>query len=127
VGEVSAFGGGEMTYACLVLPFPPSLNSIIACMGKRRVKTAAHTQYMIKASRAIKQQPCARFTDPVSVVASFGRPNKRRRDIDNFFKAVGDALQANEVLEDDYLIHKSTLQWVDDVVGVRVEIETLED
>lgn len=114
-----------MTYSCLMLPFPPSVNSIIKCYSSRRVKTDAHTRYMTEACKALQVQPRTRYTAPVSVVASFGRPDNRKRDLDNHFKAVGDALQANQVLKDDSLIHRLTLQWDEDVTGVRVEIEEM--
>lgn len=110
-------------YLCLVLPFPPSVNSIIACMGSRRVKTARHKAYLDDACRAIKQQPHDSITGAVHVNIMLGKPDKRKRDLDNHAKAVLDALVAMEVIEDDSLIEKLTLQWDSTVVGAMVEIE----
>lgn len=114
-------------YTCLILPFPPSVNSIIACWkvgGKcARIKTAKHKDYMAEATKAIRKQPRETYDQTVMVTASFGVPDRRTRDLDNHFKAVGDAMVVAGVLADDSLIHRLTLQWVPDVVGVRVEIE----
>ena len=48
---------------------------------------------------------------------SFGRPNKMRRDVANFGRAVTDQLVKAGVIEDDCLIEQMTLQWSADVVG----------
>ena len=109
-------------YACLILPFPPSVNSIIACMGNRRIKTARHRDYLGEAGLALDRQKFPMFSSPVSVEMAMGRPDKRVRDIDNHAKAVLDALTAHKVLEDDSLVHRLLLYWSTEVVGVRVEI-----
>ncbi len=110
-------------HACLVLPFPPSVNSIWRAFRGRNIKSKRGREYDARADVCLQQQqPLPRFTQPVSVEAAFGRPDKRRRDLDNHAKAVLDALTRNGVLEDDSLIHRLLLYWSPDVVGVRVEI-----
>jgi crossover junction endodeoxyribonuclease RusA len=115
-----------MMYACLILPFPGSVNTLWRAYNNRNIKSARGREYDKDAARALeRQRPLPFFSKPVQIVASMGRPDKRRRDIDNHWKAAGDALVAAGVLADDSLIHRLTLQWVDDVTGVRVEIEEI--
>lgn len=111
-------------YACLVLPFPPTTNNLFA--GKtRRFKSRRYKEWSDEAGRAIAAQNPPGFACPVAVTYSYGRPDKRRRDIGNLEKAVSDSLVDTGVLADDSLIEKLTLQWCEDVTGCRVEIEAL--
>ncbi len=52
------------------------------------------------------------FNSPVSVEILFILPNKRRRDLDNIMKTLGDCLVYAGILEDDNLIFKQTLEKV---------------
>ncbi len=52
------------------------------------------------------------FEEPVSVEILFLLPNKRRRDLDNIMKTLGDCLVYAGILEDDNLIFKQTLEKV---------------
>ena len=56
----------------------------------------------------------------------FGRPDKRRRDVANYEKAVSDILVTAGVIEDDSLIEEITLRWAD-VEGVEVTITEYDD
>ncbi len=54
---------------------------------------------------------------------SIGRPDRRKRDLDNLLKGPIDLLVSFGVLADDQLIDRLTARWDADVVGCRVEIE----
>lgn len=112
-----------MTHLCLVLPFPPSVNGLYA--GKqRRYKSKRYTAWCLEASMALmRQRPFKCFTGNVTEIISLGRPDKRTRDVWNYEKAINDLLVEHEVLEDDSLIQKGTIQWAPDVVGAMVELE----
>jgi Holliday junction resolvase RusA-like endonuclease len=56
-----------------------------------------------------------------------GRPDKRKRDIDNVNKAVLDLLEAIEVVENDHYIHDLRSYWSDEVSGVQVMIKDYEE
>jgi crossover junction endodeoxyribonuclease RusA len=58
------------------------------------------------------QRP-ARITGPVTVVISAGRPDRRRRDIDNLAKSLLDLLVAHRVMDDDSLVRSVTSRWDD--------------
>lgn len=107
----------------LWLPFPPSLNSLFP--GKvRRHKSERYEAWILEAKRAVCQQHFTQFTQPVSIAYKFGAPNKKKRDIDNLFKAPNDLLVSVGAIADDSLIHKISGEWAD-ISGCEVEIIAL--
>ncbi len=50
------------------------------------------------------------FDKPVEVFITFILPNKRRRDLDNIMKTLGDCLTYANIIKDDNLIYKQTLE-----------------
>jgi crossover junction endodeoxyribonuclease RusA len=58
----------------------------------------------------------------VTVVYTFARPDKRKRDLGNLEKAVSDILVKMGVIQDDSFIQKITLQWGKAPMGCRVEL-----
>ncbi len=69
------------------------------------------------------------FKNPVKVNITFILPNKRRRDLDNIMKTLGDCLVYANIIEDDNLIYVQNLQKfiVKGEEGVIIEIEELEN
>lgn len=65
------------------------------------------------------------FTGPVSIEIAVGRPDMRRRDLDNTIKPVLDLLTAARVWADDNQVHRLQAYWTDDVVGVQVDIQPM--
>ncbi len=65
------------------------------------------------------------FDKPVSVEILFILPNKRRRDLDNIMKTLGDCLVYAGIIEDDNLIFKQTLEKrvVKGVEGIVINIK----
>lgn len=114
-------------YTCLILPFPPTLNNLFINNPQTRGRFASkkYRTWQDEAARAIEmQRPFLAWQNMgVSVTYSFGRPDKRRRDVANYEKAISDALTRGGVLGDDAQIEHMTLRWDSDVVGCRVEIE----
>lgn len=117
-----------MSYTCIILPMPPSLNHIWRGRGARVTKSTRYTAWITTAGIALAQQkPLPRYDGPVAVSISIGRPDKRRRDLDNCgAKAALDLLVRHGVLADDSLVHDLRLRWDAEVVGARVEIETMQ-
>ena len=113
-----------MNYACLLFPFPPTTNNLFAGRA-RRFASKGYRAWQAEADHALSlQAPLPRFDGPVSVVLTLGRPDKRRRDLANYEKAVIDRIVHHGILSDDSLIHELTMLW-GDVTGCRVEIEPL--
>lgn len=119
-----------MTYACLMLPRPPSLNNLFVNNRRTggRFTSKTYAAWQAEAGHALVQQrPLPRFDGPVSVTVGIGRPDRRKRDLDNVgAKAVLDLLVKHGVLADDSLIQRITMEWVEDVTGARVELEAAE-
>jgi crossover junction endodeoxyribonuclease RusA len=65
------------------------------------------------------------FEEPVEVNILFILPTKRRRDLDNIMKTLGDCLVTARILKDDDLIYKQTLEkvYIPKKEGVIVEIK----
>lgn len=107
----------------LYLPFSPSLNSLFPGKGRRH-KSEKYEAWIIEAKRALSQQHFTCFNKPVSISYKFGKPDARKRDIDNLFKAPNDLLVACGAIKDDSLIHRISGEWAD-IEGVEVEIALL--
>ena len=115
-----------MASAVLVLPFPPSVNALYAHDRKtnRRFIAKRYAAWKGEAGFALAQQkPLPRFPGKIYVTMRFGRPDRRRRDVANFEKAVSDLLVSAGVIVDDCLIERNSQEWDDAIVGCQVEIE----
>jgi crossover junction endodeoxyribonuclease RusA len=118
------------------LPYPPSVNSLYP--GKaRRYKSEKYKKWISEATAEFFDQypgwlvaPVPTITGAVQVNYRFGRPDQRKRDLANLEKAVSDFLVLVQVIEDDCLIVKLTLEWAPvSSVGcyINVEQEPLDD
>ena len=108
----------------LDLPFPPSVNGLFATnfKTKRRFSTKQYKAWESAAMLAIVQQNVGKQLGKVKVTYEYGRPDKRRRDVENYAKAVSDILVSANIITDDSEIEEMLLKWAD-VTGVRVTIE----
>ncbi len=112
-----------MSYCCLMLPFPVSTNNLFAGRTKR-FPSRRYRAWREEAGLALAaQRPLPSFSEPVEVTLSIGKPDRRKRDLDNLFKAPLDLLVEFGVLADDHLVHRLSAKWLPDVVGCRVEIK----
>lgn len=114
----------------LILPFPPSVNGYWrapnkgASIGKHLVsergrKYQAETYAMV--IEQLRRKPKA-ITENVSVSVVLFPPTKACRDLDNYFKALFDALTKANVWADDSQIKKLNAEWGPVVKGGRVEL-----
>ncbi|MCE9870293.1 MAG: RusA family crossover junction endodeoxyribonuclease [Hafnia sp.] len=114
----------------LILPFPPSVNGYWrapnkgASIGKHLVsergrKYQAETYAMV--IEQLRRKPKA-ITENVSVSVVLFPPTKARRDLDNYFKALFDALTKANVWADDSQIKELSAKWGPVVKGGRVEL-----
>lgn len=56
------------------------------------------------------------LTSPCHVSAKFFVPDRRKRDLDNLFKALLDALTHAGVWKDDSLVHSMYVEWGDRLI-----------
>lgn len=82
----------------LELPYPPSVNAYYVCVNNRLVIGTAGKKYRERVRAAICD--CGCLPGQVTVLAEFYPPDRRRRDVDNLFKAFFDAIKYG-LIEDD--------------------------
>ena len=85
----------------LDLPYPPSVNHYFNYYQGRPVLSKDARTYRHKVRRIAIEQGIKPMMGPLSVHIDIYPPDKRRRDIDNCFKSVLDALQNAGVFWDD--------------------------
>ncbi|WP_313129497.1 RusA family crossover junction endodeoxyribonuclease [Pseudescherichia vulneris] len=114
----------------LVLPFPPSVNTYWRAPNKgplkgRHLISAAGRKYQSAACVAIVEQ-LRRLPKPSRELAAVKiilfPPDARRRDIDNYNKALFDALTHAGVWEDDSQVKRMLVEWGPVTKKGRVEI-----
>jgi len=114
----------------LTLPFPPCVNTYWRAPNKgslagRHLVSAAGRKYQSEASAAIVEQ-LRRLpkpsTAPAVVEIVLFPPDQRRRDLDNYNKALFDALTHAGVWEDDSQVKKMLVEWGPVVPKGKVEI-----
>lgn len=114
----------------LVLPFPPCVNTYWRAPNKgplagRHLISADGRRYQSAACTAIIDQ-LRRLPKPSSVPAAVEiilyPPDARRRDLDNYNKALFDALTHAGVWEDDSQVKRMLVEWGPVVPKGRVEI-----
>src|SRR5581483_2886249 len=99
----------------LHLPFPPSQNHLWQRAKKGMRKTERYQAWLEEAGWTAKAQlaPGTRIDRPYVLSVQALRPDKRRRDLDNFgFKAVSDLLVGLGVITDDSLCEMLSARWV---------------
>lgn len=114
----------------LTLPFPPSVNTYWRAPNKgplagRHLISAAGRKYQSDACAAIIEQ-LRRLpkpsTTPAAVAITLFPPDLRRRDLDNYNKALFDALTHAGVWEDDSQVKRMLMEWGPVVSKGKVEI-----
>lgn len=95
------------------LPYPPSLNHIHQTAGRMRIKTDKYRVWEADAYEALLQQrPWKRFTGLVEISVTLGRPDKRKRDLDNVgAKVILDLLVKHQIIRDDCDVVRITMAW----------------
>jgi crossover junction endodeoxyribonuclease RusA len=86
----------------LELPWPPTVNSYLAIVGNRKVKTERARQYCRKVVSYLSQQKVKSFRDnKIKIEIEAYPPDLRRRDMDNITKALFDSLKTAGLYDDD--------------------------
>ncbi|MDT7459973.1 RusA family crossover junction endodeoxyribonuclease [Citrobacter koseri] len=114
----------------LVLPFSPSVNTYWRSPNSGPLKG----RHLISAKgRAYQSAACAAIIEqlrrlpkpsssPASVEILLYPPDSRRRDIDNYNKALFDALTHAGIWEDDSQVKRMLVEWAPQVADGKVEI-----
>jgi len=86
------------------LTYPPSANRLWRSAGKGKVYTSPEYAAWKKdaawtVAAAVSQQ--GRVEGPYELVIAVRKPDRRKRDLDNLFKPISDALVAGGAIKDD--------------------------
>lgn len=118
----------------LTLPFPPSVNGYWrspnkgASRGRTLVSErgrAFQAEAIAQVMEQLRRRPKPISTD-ISVAVVFYPPTKARRDLDNFFKALFDAMTQAGVWLDDSQIKHIDAKWGPVIKGGKVELQISE-
>lgn len=105
----------------LILPYPPSINSLYATFRGRRIISAKGKKFKADVALLAKQQGAQILKNELSVTFRVFRP-KRIGDLDNRLKITQDALKGI-CFEDDKQITEIHAYRFDDRNNPRIEID----
>jgi crossover junction endodeoxyribonuclease RusA len=107
----------------LQLPYPPSANRLWIRARKGMRRSDEYMAWLNEAGWMAKAQRPKRISGPYKLSVQASRPDKRRRDIDNLLKPIGDLLEHIGVIENDCDCEMVTARWVTVGQGVTAIIE----
>lgn len=100
----------------LILPFPPSVNGYWRSTSRGMLISERGRKYRINAIAAVYEQLRRRpqaITHDIDIHVILYPPNRARRDLDNFQKALFDAVTHAGVWADDIQIKRMVVEWGD--------------
>ncbi|WP_413734363.1 RusA family crossover junction endodeoxyribonuclease [Sodalis sp. RH21] len=114
----------------LTLPFPPSVNSYWrapnqgALAGRHLISVNGRryrTDVLASVLEQLRRMPVALCHD-LSIELVLYPPNRARRDLDNCFKALFDALTHAGIWQDDSQVKQLSARWGEVTIGGKAEI-----
>lgn len=97
------------------LPFPPSVNAYYRMFRGIMTIGPRGREYKLSVINDTPDVPCIR--EPVIVIVTLHPPTLAKRDLDNFSKALFDAMADTGIIENDLLIRESHVRWGQKVPG----------
>lgn len=104
----------------LHLPHPTSTNRLYRKTSTGVHRSPAYATWFRAAGNELNAQHPGKVSGPYELRISLGRPDRRRRDLDNIVKAISDLLVSHGVVSDDSEAIKITLEWSDAIFGAHV-------
>lgn len=102
--------GGVIT---INIPRPPSANALWRAVNGRNIRSQVYRSWLADAGWVVNLQKPGRIEGPYTMSVTVTRPDKRRRDLSNYLKALEDLLVHLGVITDDHLAQRITLAWSD--------------
>jgi len=103
------------------LPFPPSANRLWrSTKDGRHYRSPRYQTWFQAAGIEINRQRPGKIEGQFSVLLQLGRPDRRRRDLDNLMKPVLDLLQHYGIIENDSLAQHVSVHWSETIKGAHV-------
>ncbi|MBD3768001.1 MAG: RusA family crossover junction endodeoxyribonuclease [Gammaproteobacteria bacterium] len=94
----------------LTLPFPPSINGYWRAYSGRQIISAKGREYRADVIKQMFYEHMPRYECEIEVHITLYPPDRRKRDIDNYIKAVFDAMTHAKVWVDDSQVSKMTVE-----------------
>lgn len=109
----------------LSLPMPPSINRLWRVSGRRVHKSPEYAAWLLAAGWSAREQHRGEpIRGPYTISVDVLRPDRRRRDLDNFAtKAISDCLVSIGFIRDDSECQKIEARWGGDGHGVFVRLQ----
>lgn len=107
------------------LPFPVSVNAMFADGSSRRIKSQRYCDWILEAGYALNRQHPPQIFGQVELKYEVEeKPDKIRRDVENYAKGVSDLLVKHKVIlaDDNTVVRRVTMEWAPEVKGVRITI-----
>lgn len=93
-------------------PFPIPVNNMFAnSPSGGRFKSARYKSWRKAACEEVLAQGRKRLHGPVCISIALIRPDKRKRDLDGLAKGILDVLTEMQVIDDDSLVERISIQW----------------
>ncbi len=105
-----------------VLPFPPSVNRYYRHVGYRTLLSREGREYRRQVYSLLAGRVGQPLSGPLEVQLDLYPPDRRRRDWDNFQKAIWDALQHAGVYHDDSQVKRAVVEMHEPDRASRAEI-----
>jgi Holliday junction resolvase RusA-like endonuclease len=94
----------------IVLPFPPSVNTLYPIVRGRKILSKKGREYKQEVKSILDGVDYDTLTGNIDMCISLILPDRRRRDIDNYNKALLDCLTEQQVYKDDSQIVYLTIR-----------------
>ncbi len=111
------------------VPLPPSANRLWRRSGRHIHKSSEYQAWLTDAgflARVVTNNTHSHVPGPYILTLHATRPDKRRRDLDNLIKPIGDLITSIGLVEDDSKCEMLFARWVTTGEGVYVRIEPAE-
>lgn len=106
----------------IVLLRPPSVNRLWRIGNGRMFRSSEYMDWIKQCMIMVREAGVPAIKGKYKIMLRVARPDKRRRDIDNFAKAVQDFLQRAGIIEDDCLCEAIYCKWVSEGPPIRINI-----
>ncbi len=109
----------------LDLPYPVSTNRLWQKGLTGLVRTPTYATWFRAAGNRLNEQHPGKVKGEYELTVLLGKPDRRKRDLDNTIKSLSDLLVEHGIIDDDSFARKITLEWSSDVTGARVTVTAL--
>ena len=106
------------------LPYPPSINSLRACVRNRLITSKKGREYFLKVAERMDELSLSGEAIEQEVIVSLVMhpPTLRKYDVSNFLKAYEDALVKCGFLEDDHWVEYGSIKKGEKIKGGRLDV-----